>query len=529
MVYGIPDKSTILTFGGGINSRRRVADVALDECVSPSHNFDLDPQFRALQRRRPFDLVATAPNGAAIKGFAQLIKQDGTVSTLVQAGANVYSWDGSSTFSLVGTVSSASKLRGPREHNFTLDEIVIITDLEKQSVVKKWDGTSFVDLAHNLGGNFFAKYCRVEDERAFFGNVTAGTATPHVVLASAREDPEDLSNADRPGDTGVSAADPWFLPMPDLRPVNGLEAAFGQFIVSTERGRLYRLTGADSTDYALAKFHLGSAVVGSEAVKNIGNDVILGLSGRIESLIATEQFGDVEVDDISRWIAPSIENVTAWTIEYDRLRQRVFCFPNNQSAVWVLHKNVLNDPQGQGVSPWSRWTTNHDLGFSPDTVMQLINPLNGQDAVYMGGPDGSVYRLDGEGGQDGGTTDIEVLRRSGLIVAPERDAHDISGWIHYRKLFETTVTIRILGGGTAVYEQEISRFLPENTDVGVYNGESYYGDQQTVYGVGFSGRIHEQEWAAAGQGSNFQVEVEISGSEDFDIEEIGIEFNASKA
>ena len=57
------DNQVILTFGGGLNARRRIVDVALDECVAPSENFDLDPQFRALNRRKPFDLVATAPNG----------------------------------------------------------------------------------------------------------------------------------------------------------------------------------------------------------------------------------------------------------------------------------------------------------------------------------------------------------------------------------------------------------------------------------------------------------------------------------
>ena len=157
----MPDNQVILTFGGGLNARRRVIDVVLDECVAPSENFDLDPQFRALNRRKPFDLVATAPNGAAINGLAQLIKQDQSISSLVQAGGNVYTWDGASNFTLVGTVSTNAKLRGPREHNFTLDEYVVITDLNKAEVVKKWDGTTFADLAHDLGGDFFAKYARV--------------------------------------------------------------------------------------------------------------------------------------------------------------------------------------------------------------------------------------------------------------------------------------------------------------------------------------------------------------------------------
>ena len=157
----MPEQPIVLTFGGGLNARKRIADVQIDECVESSINFDLDSQQKALNRRRPFDLVSTAPNGSEIRGFAQMIRRDGTVSTLVQAGGAVYSWNGDQTFVQVGTVSAAARLRGPREHNFTLDEYVIITDLTKTEVVKQWDGTSFIDLPHDLGGDLFAKYCRV--------------------------------------------------------------------------------------------------------------------------------------------------------------------------------------------------------------------------------------------------------------------------------------------------------------------------------------------------------------------------------
>ncbi|HDZ36892.1 MAG TPA: hypothetical protein ENH62_01145 [Marinobacter sp.] len=520
------DNQVILTFGGGLNARRRVVDVALDECVAPSENFDLDPQFRALNRRKPFDLVGTAPNGAAVNGFAQLIKQDNSISTLVQAGGNVYSWDGDTTFSLVGTVSTNAKLRGPRDHNFTVDEYVVITDLNKAEVVKKWDGTTFTDLAHDLGGDFFAKYARVYFERILYGNVKTTTDTPHLLVSSAIGDGEDLSNSDRPSSSlGTDVA--WFLPMPDLRPLNGLEGAFGEFLLSTERGRLWRLSGTSAKDFKIEEFHVGSAVVGEEAIKNIGNDVVMGLVGRIESLKGTLNFGDVEANDLSLPIAPLIENVTGWTIEYDRKLQKVFCFPNNQSVLWVLHKNVLNDPENQ-LSPWSKWVTTHDIGFNPTTVMQLVNPLNNQDVVYFGDTAGNIYRLDGEGVQDGGTDDLTVKRRSRMFAVPEGNTFDVAGWIHYRKLFASTVTIRILGGGVAIYTQEITRNLPASTSIAVYGGSHHYGDATSTYGVSFTGRIHRQDWGAAGQSSHFQVEVEITGNEDIDLEEVGIEFNVAK-
>lgn len=523
----MPDNQVVLTFGGGINSRRRVADVQIDECVPPSENFDLDPSNRALFRRKPFDLIATAPNAARINGFAQLIKQNNAISTLVQSGEKVYSWDGFQTFTEVGEVPVTSRLRGPREQNFTLHEYVIITDLAKATTVKKWDGTTFQDLEHDLGGQLIAKYCRVYNERNFLGNVTTTIDTPHVLLASEGSDGEKFSTADRPT-SSLGADAPWFLPTPDLRPINGMDEAFGQFIISTQRGRLYILSGQDSFDYSIDPLHVGSAVVGEEAIKNIGNDVILGVDGRIEALSGVLNFGDVESDDLSLPIARLVENVTGWTIEYDRRNQKILCFPRDQGLVYVIHKTLLTDPNTAGVlSPWSKWKTEHPTGFSPTTVMQLVNPISREDRIYFGDESGNIYVTDGEGGQDGGTDDITVKRRSGLFAVPEGNTFNFEGWILYRTLFEVCVTLRLLGGGVAIWEQEIEICFPQNLNLVVYKGDSYYNDGKSPYGLSFfTGRVHRQDWCAAGHSSNFQFEIEVTGAADFDIEEVGLEFRS---
>ena len=52
----------VLTFGGGINSRQRPADLNVAECVT-GENFDLDSQLASYRNRRAFDLIATATNG----------------------------------------------------------------------------------------------------------------------------------------------------------------------------------------------------------------------------------------------------------------------------------------------------------------------------------------------------------------------------------------------------------------------------------------------------------------------------------
>lgn len=524
----------VITFGGGLRTRSRLNDVDPRECVGPSVNFGLDPENNALNRREPFDLVATTTNAEPIKGMAQLIKTDGTVSTLIQSGNTVYEWDGDSTFTSVGTVSSSARLRGPREQNFTLDGYVIITDLTDNETVKKWDGTTFQDLNHNFGADFTARYCRVHRERAYYANVTiGGTSTPHVILGSELGDAEQLSNADRPSASlGLDAA--FFLVTPDLRGVNGLEGAFGQFLISTERGRMFILSGTSVADFDIQEFHQGSAVSGDESLKNIGNDVLMGLPGRIETLSGTLNYGDVESNDLSLPISNLLKNVTQWTIEYDRTLQRAYCFPNNQSAVYVFYKSAVNDPTADAglrlhsseLSPWSKWTTEHSLSFSPTTVMQLVNPLNSQDVVYMGDTSGNIYKLAGEGSQDGGTTDITVKRRSRLFSVPEGNVFDVEGYINYRKRFAATVTVRLLYSGVTVFDQDVDIKVPAAT-VAVYGGEFYYGDANTYYGVTFGDRIYRQDWKAAGHDSYFQVEVEFSGAIELDIQEIGLTVKAA--
>jgi len=187
----------IVKFGAGLNTRASETETDRTECVA-GENFGLDIRNALFFRRKPFDLSATAPNAGRINGFAQLLHTDGTIHTLVQAGGNVYAWDGGTTFTLKGTVNSAARIRGHIHQNWNLDDVVIITDLAGQANVLQYDGTTLSEISHNLGGDFKAKYCVVDHDRAWYGNVTTSTATPHVLAASALEDYDDLDIGTRP-------------------------------------------------------------------------------------------------------------------------------------------------------------------------------------------------------------------------------------------------------------------------------------------------------------------------------------------
>ena len=285
-----------------------------------------------------------------------------------------------------------------------------------------------------MGAPFFAKYARVKNERTVYANVKIGTDdTPQIILGSAIGNPADLSNVDRPT-SSLGLDRPWFLPILDNKPINGLEFGFGQFAISTERGRLYVLQGRDSFDFELKDFFFGSSVSGDEALLNVGNDVILGLPSRIETLSGVLEFGDVQADDPSIWIDNLIRDVRSWTIAYDRPRQRIFFFPNNQDSIYVLHKQMLGvrDLQGNPVSPWSRYRTafplrsgggitgstgggpgagtalgsGHTIGFGATVVMPLFNPLTGGEEIFFGDGSGDFFNMEGNSGLDGSPNEI---------------------------------------------------------------------------------------------------------------------------
>lgn len=514
------NKPVILTFQGGINARQRSADINIDECTE-GENFDLDFQSAVLSPRQGFTNRATAPNGEPVYMIAQLVKNDGTLSTIIQAGGTIYSWDGTATgFTEVGTVDPAARLRGPIDSNFTLDAFLIITDLAKIENVKKWTGEVFTDLEHNLGVDFKAKYVTVQTERAIFANVKTGTVdTPHVILASKQGDSEILTSTTRPA-AATSAEDEWFLPTPDLRPINGITFFAKTLLLSTERGRLYAIegliAGADTDGLpftSIQDFHAGSAVSGDEAMVNIGNDVALGVAGRIETLRGIIEFGDVETNDASWWIAPLIdgtfgEQVSTWKLVYDQAGQRVFCFPNNEDTAWVLHKHLLFGPNrqigGKNISPWSKWTSAAVDGFRVTGIGAIFDPTDNPALIssspsntnFSGGTTLTIFF--GTGGDQSGN--IFVIKKDNPPIDFVAPFYLMAGdnnkvWASQNAIdwTERTVPVPADFAGT-------QRGDPPDYQVGYYNGDLWI--------LGSDGSLSEQHtwasrdtygWAAEGE------------------------------
>lgn len=525
----------VLKFGAGVNSRASEDEIDPREC-SDGANFLLDLDNRELRPRPPFDLVSTAPNGGAINGFAQLVKIDGTTSTLVQAGTEVYEWDGTN-FTSVGSVSSGAKIRGRLEQNWSLDEVVLITDIAGIHPVMQWDGTDFEEIAHGLTGDFVAKYCVVSGERAYFGNVVSNAvSTPHMLVASKISDYTNLSTSNKPSDA-IGADDPFFVLTPDLRPINGLCEAFAKFIISSKKGRLFKLEGSTSNDMQITDLYQDSGVTGDESLVFIGNDIAYGRQGRIETVQRTESFGDVETDDISRPISDLLETYTGWTGAFNKRLQRAYFFPDDVSECWVLQKSLLDENTRTSsaraltgkatISPWMLWTTNHPFSFLPTAVMNMYDPDDGLEYVFVGDSSGNIYKLEGAGEGDGGTTSVQMERTSKLFTLPlDVDAYDLQGWIEYRKDAAFTVTISVLWAGTAIWNETITVSETGITDRPVYSGGLYYSGGN-FYSAAFSGRFVREKLGIAGKASEFQIKVSVDTSNSYRIREIGLRFQAA--
>lgn len=545
---GPTEANLLIKFGGGLHTRAAEDDIG-DREAADGKNFLLDIERRELRPRAPFDLVATAPNGAAIRGGGSLLKSDGTVKAFIQAGNTVYLFDGTSfqASPVLATVNASAKLRAHfQSHAWPLTDEVLVTDLSLLEVVKKFTGSAmsnptFKSSPSTNFGTFYAKYMRVSDERAVFAHVRdPSTTSRQMLVGSMRSDYTRISVSDRPS-SSLNDEDPFFLLSPDLKPINGLVEAFGGLILSTEQGQVYNLTGGSAQDFALGDFYPGSAAVGDESTAYVGNDVVYGRRGRIESLRDTNRFGNSEADDLSSNIADVIGAYTGWTTVYNSRLNRVYLFPTGVSEVWVfdtamrdawrplltsLGQYASGQASQNAVSPWMRWTTAHALAFQPTFVAPMLDPTDGLEYIFMGDSSGHLYRMEGTGSGDGGTTDISVEFLSKLFsVQLNAEAFDVEGYIKYRKDVAATVMLVFEYAGEAIFNETLTIDIPAINARSYYANGVYY-NHASFFGT-ISGRFARQPIFVPGRGNEFQVRVKVAGAAEFAISEIGLRFKAA--
>lgn len=529
-----------LLFSGGLNEQQMPS---LLECIS-GYNFELGLRQSKLVPRKPFDLKGTAPNALSSNGFLQLVKRDNTETTLVQTGDTVYLWDGANSFTNKGTVSSLSRLR---DCYWSLGDYLVVVDQAKATVVKKWDGTTLSTLTTGLGAtSLFAKYGVVFLGRVWLANVTTATDTPHLMVASAFEDPTSYNTAQRGGPTTdggfafVTGQEAFYMLSPDLKPINGFAVFFGQLIMSTEGGRLFRLTGTSAATFKWTDYYAGSCAVSAEAMVNTGNDVIyMKPGGGVDRLSTTQAFGDVSSDDLSRWITTTTKDLSSSITIYDQKNQKVFFFVSGK--VLVLYKDLLDAE----LSPWSVYTTQQSFAFATNAAKYMKMPGTQVFTVYFGDSVGRIFDLNGTGSGDAGSSNIAVLRKTRFIYDGEGAVMQniggrmqstggalnlmkkiLRGLITYRRIFsscDATVSFD-WGDEYNVSASVITLKGAPSGSAGVYYGSGSYYSGTAYYSQGsaFSQKISSQSFSPTGKGPGFFCSVSLDTKTNFQIDSIDL-------
>lgn len=480
-------------FGGGLNEQQ---NPDLGEAYVGSYNFELSKDSNALIPRKPYDLKGTATNAGDIRGIMQLINRAGTVTSLVQAGNVLYSWDGATGFTSKGSPSASSQLR---DAYWSLDDILVISDLQKLTPVSKWDGTTFSTLTTGLGSTLYAKYAVVHNSRVWLFNVTTSTDTPHLMVASAFENPFSYDTTKRADvDTFTTGLEAFYMTTPDLRSVNGVaKTVAGDLILSTNEGSLFKLTGTNANDYAFAEFYPSSNAIGIESMTSIGNDIIyMKRDGNIDLVSATQAYGDITANDLSRWISQTIAGLSDAIAVYDQTRQKVFLFIAGKVLVLfkdILYGGALVGEKGERakLSPWSIYRTNDGASFNTNAAKYMRRPGTNEYTVYFGDSAGRVFDLNGEGvAGDAGSFDIDVVRKVRHVTASDGInlmSSVLKGTLQYRRL--NTLPFNINARWSDEFNESDATVILKGAvteNAGYYGGEFYYIGL-TYYGPSFGG------------------------------------------
>ncbi len=531
---GPEENNIVFKFGGGLHTRASPDEIDGREAAG-GFNFTIDIQNRNLVARPPFDLVGTAPNAGSINGGASLLKTDGTVTTLFQAGNTMYKWSGGNngTFTSVGTVSSTAKLRGSwRSAVWNLTDVVIITDLSLTDTVYQWDGTTFksvtfTDQAGNPFGSFWAKYCRVLNETAIYANVKDGSGPlPHMMIGSATSAYTKISTVNVPSNS-IGTGDPYFLLSPDLKPINGALFSYLGAMISTQSGGIYNLNGTSAQNWAFQDFYANSGAVGFESVSQIGNDIIYGKPGRIESVRDTNTFGNSQMADLTAIVSDQIASDNAWTIVFNSRTRKAYAFPTGVSEVWVLDAAIRDAAQ---LSPWMRWRTTHALAFKPTFVASMLDPADGLEYIFMGDGSGNIYRMEGTGANgDGGANSIDLQFLTKLVSARlDSKAYDVEGYAKFtQQTTASTLTLTFQYQGENIFNEALTTTLPAAPANNYWGGGAYWGG--AFYWGSLAGKLTRNRFSIPGHANEFQLLVEVNGTGAVSINEIGLRFRAASS
>lgn len=533
-----PEPRLILDYPYGLNENITTAP---GEC-SEGANFDLEAFRTSFVPRPCYDLKGTATNAGKLTGLLQLVKRDGTETTLTVNGSKVYLWDGASSFTDKGTVTTDALLRG---EYWSLGEYLVITDLNLNNVVKTWDGTTFGDMTHTgVVGDLSAKFAIVHLNRIWLFNIKQGsTSYPHMILVCKFEDPTNWDIATRGGPTTVGGGafvtglEAFYLLTPDLKPINGVCLFQNQLIFSTDKGRIWSLTGSSAATFQVLDFSDTSPAIGTETVISMGSDVILPRQGNaITLLYATQAYGNVLQANVAHWIPSTLGAVTTYNqIVYDITNQRVLFFVNGK--VLVLYKDILAQDRGAlvaGPSPWSVYTTQDSAAFNTLAAKYMLRPGTSTYSVFFGDSAGRIFDLYGTGttGDAGSSSNtVQASRRSRHVGVEILNPwpymeENLTGRVVYRRNVEVDLTVTLDWDDEYNTTHNVVRLQgPAANDSSPYFGGSFYYGGTSYYNQGAlaTRRVSSININPGGKGPGFYMTVSANTGAPFQVDHIELD------
>lgn len=503
--------------------------------ASAGYNFELGARQTELAPRLAFDLKGTAPNKQPVTGICQLVKRNGNQTTLVFADSTCYLWDGANNWNSwtiqAGGITSGGKMR---DVYWSLGDYLVMVDVSTVvfNVVKMWDGVTyqsmpfFSDVAHitPYTPTFSCQYAVVFNSRMWYFNITSnGVNYPHMIVASYFEDPQIVNVSTRGGPTNLGGStfptglEAFYILTPDLKAINGVSVFQNVLVISTIDGQLHKLTGSSAADYQFVNFYVGSSAVGTEAIQNIGNDVIyIRKGGNINLLRSVQYFGDVRSNDVARWIPQITKNIPDALIVYEQTSQKVLFFIQNK--ILVLFKDILYGAEtdsavNQGLSPWSVYVTDHPNQFNVQAAKYMQIPGTTNYSTYFGDVYGNVYDINGTGGSDGGIYQINLSRTTKLIddtvMTPfPWKSEIILGRVQYHRVSQASLNISFTWSDEYnVSNATVQLKGPATNTVGVFYGGNVYYQGNFFYNQGFqaTNSVSHQHFSPSGKGTGFYI------------------------
>lgn len=507
-----------LYFGGGLSEldTMSASEAWTDGGGTRSYNFALSPYSSRLQSRDPFYTLSSTLS-SSINGLAEYYPRSGTPRLFFNTAQGItYYRLGSSTFT-AGTCHTSSRLRGT---HWDLDDYMIVTDLEKATAVSKFNGTTFSTLTTGLGATLYAKYALVHLGRVWLFNVKTTTDTPHLLVASAFENPTSYDTTNRAGSaTFTSGTEAFYMTTPDLREINGVVKFYDTLVISTKGGALYRLTGSDSTDFAWTPLYSGSCALHEESMVVAGDDIYyVREGGSVESVKSTDRFGDVSGDDVSKWIPTLARSFCGNSLYpamsvYDPKKGVVLFIPRLWPTIYMLamYVNVLKfgapgeRGERQQLSPWSFF---YEVAHVSQLVSCAIYSRN-LGGIVAGMSDGKLVQLTGASYALTISNTVNLSRMSRVFDAsygidPRKPK---SGYVRYTSTTAGTAasasTQSYYLDATYEHQTKTRTGAPSSrTTIGLYNSNdgSQYEDMPMLvspFELGGQGEFMRLQWISA--------------------------------